>query len=71
MTPSSRAHSVFSQAASQNLDRERRACAQGVCLQGGAVARTKQAKQPLPTSEKLRRVRGRLLYLTMSIFTHR
>ena len=61
----------FSQAASQNLDRERRACAHicpvSVSRAVLSHARTKQAKQPLPTSENLRRVRGRLLYLTKSI----
>jgi hypothetical protein len=29
-----------------------------VCLQGGAVAGTKQAKQPLPTSDKSHTIRG-------------
>ena len=48
MTPSYRAHSVFPRLLPRNLDREGTtracACAHGVCLQGGAVARAKQAK---------------------------
>jgi hypothetical protein len=66
------------QATSQNLDRGGggawHAAHVGtwpmcVCLQGGAVARTKEAKQPLQTSDKSHTIRGRLLNLT-SHFTH-